>query len=410
MIVRDICSAPSVGGEGYTLSATVESDRGRPFHMEFVVDGAKPPRRAVSGDAFLAATLPVTMALGERLRIEAPVSARLLASTADLMAIYHHWGVGDHPVEVLPDRTEQDPDPHSHDVAAFFSAGVDSFYTLLKPRPSRQRISHLVLVFGFDCDERNRPIFEELVDRTRRVAEKTDRHPVTVHTNLRQFADPIVDWSLYHGAALASVGLALEESFRTVLVGSTHAYRELVPWGSHPLMDHLWSTESTEFIHDGAEALRSEKIAAISRSPVAMENLRVCVRKKSRRYNCGICEKCLRTMVGLQAVRALADAPTFPHTIDVDRLRRIPTESESSVRFLRDLLVALGPAPEDRPIRDTLQSVIRRATWRLRAQEALRWSVGPRRASSILETYERIRDGVSRRVRRWVRSAPPEDT
>jgi hypothetical protein len=92
--------------------------------------------------------------------------------------------------------------------------------------------------------------------------------------------------------------------FGRVLIGSTLAYEELGPEGTHPLSDHWWSGDMCEIVHDGAEARRSRKIDVIASHPVALAHLRVCWRLDTSAYNCGMCEKCVRTMIGLHLAGA----------------------------------------------------------------------------------------------------------
>jgi hypothetical protein len=40
--------------------------------------------------------------------------------------------------------------------------------------------------------------------------------------------------------------------------------------------------------------------------------------------NCGECEKCLRTMVGLRIVGALERCPTFPDQVPLEKLAQLP--------------------------------------------------------------------------------------
>ena len=63
-------------------------------------------------------------------------------------------------------------------------------------------------------------------------------------------------------------------------------------FGSHPLLDPLWSTETLAFVHDGCEANRMEKVRRIAESPLLLEGLRVCVDDRGPDvYNCGSCWK-----------------------------------------------------------------------------------------------------------------------
>ncbi len=40
-------------------------------------------------------------------------------------------------------------------------------------------------------------------------------------------------------------------------------------------------------------------------------------------FNCGVCEKCLRTMMNLHVAGVLDDAETFPHKIDIAKVAGI---------------------------------------------------------------------------------------
>jgi hypothetical protein len=72
-----------------------------------------------------------------------------------------------------------------------------------------------------------------------------------------------VGWKLYHGAALAAVALLFQDRLGKILIPPTYSYADLLPWGSHPLLDPLWSTEQTTIEHEGCEATRVEKAAYI---------------------------------------------------------------------------------------------------------------------------------------------------
>jgi hypothetical protein len=140
-----------------------------------------------------------------------------------------------------------------------------------------------------------------------------------VTTNVRELSDPLVPWDAYHGSALASVGLALAGRVRTLIVPASLTFANLVPWGSHPLLDPLWSTEEVDIVHDGCEATRLDKLAAIGNDPAARRWLRVCWEVRGGAYNCGHCEKCLRTMVALRALGLLDAFTTFP-PLDLERV------------------------------------------------------------------------------------------
>ena len=112
--------------------------------------------------------------------------------------------------------------------------------------------------------------------------------------------------------------LALGPLLRRVLVpaGDTHL-RSVLLAPSNALLDPLFTTESTEFVHHGCEATRLQKIRrSIGRSELALAHLRVCHANHDPGspplYNCGACPKCVRTMAALQAAGLLDRCASFP--------------------------------------------------------------------------------------------------
>jgi hypothetical protein len=164
---------------------------------------------------------------------------------------------------------------------------------------------------------------------------------VEVDSDLRSVTSAHAEWLASHGSALATVALLLGGAFERVFVPATLTYAHLVPLGSHPLLDPLWSTEQVELVHDGCEASRIDKLAVLSHDDVARRHLRVCFQNRAGRYNCGECEKCLRTMVALRALGVLEAFSTFPDAIDPRSLARIELPEvtytwEASLALLRE--------------------------------------------------------------------------
>lgn len=169
---------------------------------------------------------------------------------------------------------------------------------------------------------------------------------LNVETNLRSLSDEYVSWGMYHGAALASVALAAASLFRKVYIPSSYSYAELFLWGSHPLLDPLWSTEATTLVHDGCEAGRLEKIMRISAHDAARQHLRVCWENVAQQYNCGTCEKCLRTMIGLRIAGALERCSTFDRPLDPAAVARMRLRTAGASVFLEENLKALDRTGE----------------------------------------------------------------
>jgi hypothetical protein len=287
-------------------------------------------------DAFVAVLLTPAMLLGERIRIEGVVSGQLMQSLPRLQAIYQEWNEGFSIISV--ESTGLDCSAASErragGVSLFFSLGVDSFYSLLKnnrDHPGDENtIDTLLFVRGLDIaidDPKVDDLFSMSVQNAKRVADQFGKTLLVASTNLRHFTNKYVSWGKTgHGAALASIALALSEGFTEVTIASTYDWEHLFPWGSHPELDPLWSNGKVLLSHDGCEATRLDKTRLVSLDPIALETLRVCYENPDSLYNCGRCRKCLRTMVELQQCGALERCRAFPQNPGIaDGLEKINT-------------------------------------------------------------------------------------
>jgi hypothetical protein len=310
---------------------------GRTYHVRFAASEAFGGREA---DCLLALTLLPAMAKASRLKLPESVSCKLLASLPRIQDVYCSWEelFRRVTVDVPEGRRESTTSARPRDnVACFFSGGVDSFYTALK---HRDEISHLILVHGcFDTYPDDQSLRDRNSHMAREVAKGLGKPLIEVETNIRSFSGQHVIWAYYHGATLFSVALLFQHLFRKVMIPATHTYADLFPWGSHPVLDPLWSTELMEIAHEGCEATRVEKVAYISKHEVAMKWLHVCQRRSTEDtedYNCGRCEKCLRTMLNLKAVGALERCEALPHDLNPADVKKIRLNRGKNAQLRRN--------------------------------------------------------------------------
>lgn len=287
------------------------------------------PAGEPSADPFLAALLVPALVAGEPLVLEPPVSPRLLRRTATVQDILTTWYPARRRIPVTAPVRSGVPAAgagRGQGVGAFFSGGVDSCYTLVKSRlglPSAaDPVTHLIFVKGFDAPLAEAEGLAASETRLRDLAREYDCRFIAVETNLRDVLS--APWAeMHHGSALAAVGLALAPVLGTVLIPSSYDYLELMPHGSHPLLDELWSTETTDFLHDGCEVNRVDRLALLVRhAPALVDQLRVCWEgSHGGPVNCGRCGKCVRTMVMLRALGHLGRTPSFPSELPPDYTR-----------------------------------------------------------------------------------------
>lgn len=331
---------PLEGGPPTRCSARVRLPDGTEVELFVEADVA------VTRDAtpWVPALVPIAMAVGADVIVEGPVDPATVSSTAQAQSVLHGWYpelpvVGVHAPSVPP---AAQPSPG---VACFFSGGVDSFFSVLR---HRDEITHLVFVHGFDIPITNEDLAGRARNAARDAAGSLGLPLIEVRTNLRELSNGRSDWQTrYHGAAMATVAHALSDHFSRVLVPGSYSEKDLHPWGTHPDLDRHWSGSRLRLEHDSVDVPRPEKVRSLAEHQVALDHLRVCFKNKDNAYNCGRCEKCLRTMINLSTAGALDRCRTLPTTLDLRDVRRMRVSSQAAHLFVTENIVMLESQPPE---------------------------------------------------------------
>jgi hypothetical protein len=305
------------------VSARITFDlhpRNKPDSAWFVFPERFFPYISGRADPFAAGLLPLALVLHENLRIEGPVSPRLINGMREYQMAMSLWFPRlMHPVKI--DAPDQEVLPAKHagqTCVTLFSGGVDSTYTLMSHLPDHQsdptfQARGALFIHGLDIPLQNENSYSESLKIFTQQLTPLGIDVIPCATNLHYFTSGLLNWGIAHGGAIIGSGLVLDKLIGSLLVPSSYSLDELIPWGSSPLIDHLLSTETVKVIHHGTTASRIEKVDAISTWEPARNFLRVCVdeNKRSAVNNCSKCEKCIRTMTMLEICGVLPAYKTF---------------------------------------------------------------------------------------------------
>jgi hypothetical protein len=365
------------------LTGTVTYDTGTPSREELWYEVGDRCREdlSTSGNPWLVSLLPLAMTLGEPLRLSVPVDQRLLDRCHQVMEIWKAWYPRLHLVPIEAD-TRASADSAGR-TALFFSGGVDSFSSLLRNQAPDQTGYHtpvddLIMIWGADVPLAQVEAFERMRQRYQPVAIAMGKRFIDIATNLRETRWGETDWArLSHGAFLASVGLSLERGYRRLLIASSVPIsNRMGGWGSHPMVDPLFSTHRTQVVVDAAGESRERKVERVAESELALNHLRVCWRSGTDQ-NCGACHKCYRTMIALELCGRLGACPTFPvTTLDLARVSRLYFGDYRDYRIFRRLLAKAWLLDRHDIVR-ALDRAMRRSRRRGLVIDALRAWDGP---------------------------------
>lgn len=236
--------------------------------------------------------------------------------------LYPDWEFsGDIHAEVYGDYASHTGD----NSMALFSGGVDSLCTYLTNQDENPL---LATIYYTDDELTETDEHRNIRNLVGSVADREDAETVGIESNLRhpfdrkcirqEFRTLLTDgwWgNIQHGLGLlgAVAPTAHSNDVGTVYIAASRTHETDSGWGSHPEIDGRVRWTGTECVHDGFELTRQEKIdrfAGYSRETGEPLPVRTCWRSDSV-LNCGTCEKCCRTILGLELAGLDADEHGF---------------------------------------------------------------------------------------------------
>ena len=275
----------------------------------------------------LACTLPAMRYGEKRIALDAPICPELKEGLITSMNYLIDWHGGDRqviPIEApLQSRVLFPARPLR--AGCLFSGGIDALAMVrdnhLNFPPEHPRyMRDGILVYGvLEGENEFDPSFQNVIDAISIMAKDVGINLIQVNTNtnahLRDLDSDYSFWRFeYHGSFLAAIAHAFAPRLSAVSIASTYDIANLEPWGSHPLLDHLYRSTGLQIHHANTALSRLEKTKLVGEWDVALKHLRVCNEKESYsqgNYNCGNCEKCVRTMTALLTLGILDKTATF---------------------------------------------------------------------------------------------------
>ncbi|MEM0977601.1 MAG: hypothetical protein AAGJ34_08710 [Pseudomonadota bacterium] len=297
--------------------------------LRYQVAAEQPVDDPCSGDWSALSFIIAAMERGYDLHVDGPMSGRLLHYlNSDFQAVIrkyepklNHISVSAADVVTLkPRKTERR--------ATAFSGGVDSFTTLeLYSKDSIQPLTDLTYfnigTFGFvDVPETFR-LFEEGYDRVKEMAKSKGYGAISVQANTNMFHTHLTNFLKTHTIRNAAAAMVLDGTIDEYLYSGAYDYKEtkvaphyeITPLD--PVILPLVGNDVIRFYPAGLSYSRFEKTRLIANAEETYDKLDVCIttsqyRIKNKKLNCSQCEKCLRTMLTLEAIGKLDKyAPVF---------------------------------------------------------------------------------------------------
>jgi hypothetical protein len=359
-----------------------------------------------SPEAFLVMGLPWACWVGEpRVRIEGPICSSLAAGLEEAMRLFASWWphVEPIPIEASGGRRATRPIP-ARRTGVCMSGGADALVALIANRAAFPLDHPDAIREGFyyrgmnsfdllpdgRMDPRRAAGHDAHVARLAKLADEADFRLTVLDTNVRTLYE---DWAGYRdqccGAATLAPAMMFGRRITDLLVASTGYGPEAPPHGSHPILDPLFSTAAIHVRLTEPLLLRHEKLPLLVSWAPGLDVLDVCVHAEPPspgRVNCGTCQKCVRTMLGLLAMGKLHEAPTLPRDdLDEATVRGMTTLNPNHIHYLDGLiepLEAQGRSDLARAVRHKVQRLRKRSSLRRRLSRSVRGRLPWKRSRS----------------------------
>jgi hypothetical protein len=347
-------------------------------------------------EAFGSALLVPSLHSGRALRMEGPLCEQWSANVQWVADEFRRLWYPDHARPLIV--AERGPPFHisTRVTALCFSGGVDAFHTLLS---SGRRIGMLVYVAGYDVTLREHARIRAIESMLRDVAGEVGCACCVIRTNLRR--DRLVratPWLRAFGGALVSAGHLLANQCDRLLMSSDGLGFEHPEVGSRATTDPMFSASRVAIEHVAPTVTRLEKIQSIAGEQIVQRHLRVCWKNVGSLLNCGQCEKCIRTMVMLDACGVLNRYAVFGGGRGLEAaIDRLPLVDDVVESFYRNVIERGLSRPIDAAINRLLE----------RTAVAVRSPKPERRTDSLRRWIGVLRQRVSPQNSSWTAAGHP---
>lgn len=213
-----------------------------------------------------------------------------------------------------------------------FSGGLDAVYTVFRHYQTPQV---LVTVYGSDIPLHQTKMWKAVNTVNAQFAKEHNYDYTSVLSNfaycvnvkkLNMLLPGVPNWWAKTSQMMTYTGLvapiALSRGCSKIMVGSTHTQTYPFPYGTHPILDMSIAYAGIVGVHDGADKTRAQKFAELERlceqHHLARPKIRVCFSSNDNGKNCSSCEKCIRTIMNLLALKK--DPTVYGFSMDLDEV------------------------------------------------------------------------------------------
>jgi len=310
---------------------------------EFTEDSAIDLANVNLTNFLVLAAFPFAMKKGLDLEIPGTIDAQLARNLEQYSFAWHQYrpNLFKCPVRVIADEYKESCPMPGADYIAAYSGGFDSSYTLVDLATKNKcspwpRVSNAVMIDGFGFNLAKKQQYIDAFNRGKIFCADLGITLMGVRTN---WAKIVVWYQIFHTMGIAAIQNLYSARHAGGYIGLDFTYSEefiLGPWGNMAMLDRILSSSNFPIIPHGGEASRIEKICSLHEAEQDL-NITVCNASERSSQNCGLCEKCIRTMLAYRCQNLQVSDQQFSSRLNIDMVSSIEITKRTQWIFYRKM-------------------------------------------------------------------------
>lgn len=278
-------------------------------------------------DSFVIALLLFAMSKGEDIKTEEPISSRLYSNLVNnLIITLSKTHTEYHKINIFSD-VSKDELYNEGRVGTGISCGVDSLQTIYQYTsnncPENLKVNTLTMLnMGSHGDfggEKARELYEKRMKRSEQFAKNNKFDFIMIDSNISEYIK--MSFVETHTFRNMSAILAIQKLFKVYYYASGIPIWDFEISKKDPAYYDIYtlnmlSNENITFYSTGMSFTRLEKIDQITNYKLSYNTLNVCFNEDK---NCGKCEKCVRTLLALEALKKI---DLYKNVFDLDAYKK----------------------------------------------------------------------------------------
>lgn len=219
-------------------------------------------------------------------------------------------------INIIADEEIDDkPIKLNNDAIMCFSGGLDSChaaYSHFKGLEGRnnKNIKKALFLLTEKALRNDKKQLDTVLKNTKIMLDDLNIEMVVVDTNAQFFTK---DWMMEYISVFTSCISIYKGVYSNGIIASADRFTRIDNTSCYSFSNNFLGSNNFKILTTGEFLTRTEKANVIKDWKIGLEYLRVCIGTGNRDKNCGICEKCQRTMLNFK-VCGIDNIPSFSHS------------------------------------------------------------------------------------------------